>query len=375
MFKKYKKLIYLLLGTVLALIPGYLMRYKEEIYIYLYRHLMTYPGDLWNFWTNYLGRQHAVYPPEYPAGLRFFYEFMQFNKYESYIQFFTVNTIILSLFAIGTTLLLYKIIKRDKNKSKNSIWVFWIFAPSFIAYSFINYDLPVVFLIVLALYLFFKKKYYGAIVSLAIGTVLKVFPIFLVPIFILKSPKKDWWRLGLIFVLIVIGLNLPYMIGDFSKWVFPYTWQIGQNLSKGPENGTYWWIFYQFLGDKMGWMSLGLFALLYLFTWVKLRKTSIVNLCIAVILIFIMTDRIYSPQYNIYLLPFLVLTAYNVDKRAFYLLEIPNGLQILFLFWFKEHVYWLQTLVLFKYIAIAWLYITNYKQSLKSGDKENYEKT
>ena len=365
----------LILSTLFALLPGYLIRYQERIYIWFFKNFSTYPGDLWNFWQNYLQKQGAIYPPEYPVGLRFFYELMRFDKYDNYFQYFNVNTAILSLFAVGITVLLYKILKKNQNNYKNSIWVFWIFAPSFIVYSFINYDLPVVFLIVLALYLFLKKKYYGAITSLAIGTVLKVFPIFLVPIFILKSPKKDWWKLGLVFTLIVIGFNLPYMAGDFSKWAFPYTWQIGQNLSKGPENGTYWWMFYNFLGDKMGWMSLGLFGLLYLFTWFKLRKTSIINLCIAVILIFLFTDRIYSPQYNLYLLPFLVLAPYMVNKKAFYLLEIPNAIHILCLFWLKEHAMWLQFLVLLKYVSIIWLYVDNYKKSFNSGVKEENVKT
>lgn len=375
MFRKYKNLIYLVLGTTAALVPGYLMRCKEEMYMWFYEKLTTYPGDLWNFWANYLVKQHAIYPPEYPAGLRFFYEIMGFRGYDNYLQFFTVNTAILTCFAIGITVLLYKIIRQFQNDNKNSIWVFWIFAPSFIVYSFINYDLPVVFLIVLALYLFFQKKYNGAVASLALGTVLKVFPIFLLPIFIFKSPKKDWWKLILIFVFTVAGLNLPYILSNFSSWIFPYTWQIGENLSRGPENGTYWWIFYNVLGDKMGWVSLGLFAALYLFSWQKMKKTSIVNLCIAVILIFLFTDRIYSPQYNLYLLPFLVLASYRVKKAPFYMLEIPNVIHVLCLFWLKEHVVWLQILVLLKYVSIIWLYVDNYKQSIKLGVKEEYVKT
>lgn len=361
-----RSLLYLILGTILALVPGYLIRYKEEVYMWLYNKLTTYPGDLWNFWANYLTKQHAIYPPEYPAGLRFFYEIFGFREYANYTHFFVVNTAILTLFAIGTTYLLWKIIQNSKFLIQNSknIWYFWIFAPSFIVYSFINYDLPVIFLIVLALYLFFRKKYHGAIIALAVGMVVKVFPIFLVPIFILKSPKKSWWQLGLVFVLIVLGLNLPYMIGDFSKWIFPYTWQIGENLSKSPENGTYWWVFYKYLGNYTGWISLGLLAIFYLFTYLKLKKTSIINLCIAVILIFLFTDRIYSPQYNLYLLPFLVLAPYAVNKKAFYMLEIPNAVHILALFWFKENFIWLQTLVLLKYISIIWLYILNYKQSV-----------
>jgi len=407
---KKNNLIFLLSGTILALIPGYLIRYNESVYMWFYERFTTYPGDLWNFFANYLAKG-AHYPPEYPAGLRFFYETFGFYKYQDYTWFFSVNAIILTAFAVGTTYLLYKIINdRAKAREKileshakmrlprfplrqgfegqvtrndeikksrvtsyklqvtNILW-FWIFAPTFLFYSFLNYDLPVVFLIVLAVYLYYRKKNYWAIVALAIGTVVKVFPIFLLPIFILKSPKKDWLKLSLLFIGIVIALNLPYAIGDFNKWIFPYTWQIGENVSKSPEAGTYWWIFYPYLKNHLGWTSLGLFAGLYIFTYLKLRKTSLINLCLAVILIFLATDRIYSPQYNLYLLPFLALADYRVNKKAFYLLEIPNVIHVFAIFWLKEHLVLFQSLIAMKYISIVWLYVSNYKASKTQKSK------
>ena len=136
---------------------------------------------------------------------------------------------------------------------------------------------------------------------------------------------------------------------------------ISENLSKGPENGTYWWIFYKYLGNFGGWFSLFLFAGLYLFTYLKLKKTNIVNLCLAVILLFLLTDRIYSPQYNLYLLPFLVLTTYPVDKKVFYLADIPNIAVVFFCFFLKDNPLYLQILVFIRYIALILLYINNYK--------------
>lgn len=383
--KKYWKLIIL---TILALVPGYLIRYGESVYMWFYTRFSTYPGDLWNFFANYLAKG-LHYPPEYPAGLRWFYEVMGFYKYHDYTQFFSVNAIILTLFACGITYLIYRIsqIRRShpehsegsdldeilhsvqndnkKNIRVSNILIFWILAPSFIFYSFLNYDLPVVFMIVLAVYLYYKKMPYWSIVALAVGTVLKVFPVFLLPIFVLKSPKKDWIKMVVLFGVVVLALNATYMIRDFSSWIFPYTWQIGENVSKDPTAGTYWWIFYPYLKSHLGWVSLGLFAGLYAFTYLKLRKTSLINLSIAVILIFLATDRIYSPQYNLYLLPFLAMADYKVNKGAFYLLEIPNVIHVFAIFWLREHLYLFQSLIALKYIGIVWLYCSNYTNSLK----------
>ena len=81
------------------------------------------------------------------------------------------------------------------------------------------------------------------------------------------------------------------------------------------------------------------------------------------ILIFLATDRIYSPQYNLYLLPFLAMADYRVKKGPFYLLEIPNAIHILALFWLTSHLALFQSLIAGKYIAIVWLYVENYRNS------------
>jgi len=388
-----KKIFLLVFATIGALVPGYLMRINQDVYMWFFNTFKTYPGDLWNFFANYLDKG-LHYPPEYPAGLRWFYEVMGFWKYRDYTWFFTVNALILAAFAIGTTILIYKIqVLRQAEETTESplnnqpssalspdddakarrmtghVWPgaglfwFWILAPSFIVYSFINYDLPVIFLIVLAVYLYHRNHIYGAVASLALGMVVKVFPVFLLPVFILKSPKKHWPWLALLFGAIVVGLNLPYAIENFDSWLFPYTWQIGQNVSRDPTAGTYWWIFYPWLKNYLGWTSLGLFSGLYLFTYRRLRQTSLENFCLAVILIFLATDRIYSPQYNMYLLPFLAMADYRVKKGPFYLLEIPNAIHILALFWLKNHLVLFQSLIAAKYIAIVWLYVENYRNN------------
>ena len=366
MMKNKKHLIFLILGTVLAFLPAYLIRFNEQIFNWLFVNFGTYPSDLWNFFVNYL--QHGLqYPPEYPVGLRFFYEIFGFYKYNNYFSFFTVNCLILVLCACGVTYLLTKIIDNTQEKKLNvkNIWYFWICAPSFLFYGLYNYDLPVVFLIVLATYLFLDKKYYLAVLSLAIGTVVKVFPIFLLPIFILRSPRKDWFKLSLFFCAIVLLCNLPYMLSDFDSWIYPYVWQISQNISYSAKAGTYWWIFYPIFGKSIGMVSLLFFLILYVYVWLKMKNAPFINLCIAVIIIFLATDRIYSPQYNIFILPFLVLANYKIDKKWFYSLEIVNVLHVAAFFYLIEHVILLQSIVAIKYISLFFLFKNNLIQSKK----------
>jgi hypothetical protein len=350
----------LFLGTIIAMIPEYLIRFKESVYMFFFNNFTTYPGDLWNFFANYL-QKGLRYPPEYPAGLRFFYEVMGFNKYGDYTTYFTVNTVILALFALGTTYLLYLLLKQ-KGYDLSRLWYFWIFAPSFLFYGTINYDLPVVFLIVLSVYLFTKEKYYSSISFLAIGMVVKIFPIFLLPVLLWKAPKHLRIKLALLFGIIAVGLNVPYMLSDFNAWIFPYVWQISSNLSKGPDQGTYWWLIYPLTGKFTGWLSLILFGGLYLFTTFKMRKAHLYDLCLNVIFLFLLTDRIYSPQYNLYLLPFLVLATYPVRKKTFYFMDILNVLVVFFCFFLKDFPVFLQIFVFLRYFALIALARTNYKQ-------------
>ncbi len=355
-----KTLIYVLAGTFVAMIPAFLIRFKESIYMWWFLNFSTYPGDLWNFFFNYL-KKGMVYPPEYPTGLRFFYEFMGFNTYENYTVFFIVNHIILLGFALGTTYLLYRLLK-ERGHELRRLWYFWILAPSFIFYGTINYDLPVVFLIVLSVFLFSKEKYYQSVFWLALGVVVKVFPVFLLPLFIWKAPKELRIKLFVLFGTVVLALNLPYMLTDFKAWIFPYVWQISSNISKGPDQGTYWWLIYPLTGKFTGWLSLILFGGFYWYTCAKMKKAHFFDLCLNVIFLFLLTDRIYSPQYNLYLLPFLVLATYPAHKKTFYFMDVLNVIIVLFCFILKEHPLFLQIFVMLRYIALIILLRTNYKK-------------
>ena len=85
-----------------------------------------------------------------------------------------------------------------------------------------------------------------------------------------------------------------------------------------------------------GKVSLVLFAGSYLYFIRKYNYLPIARQLLIVMILFIFTDRVYSPQYNLYLLPFLVLVDYKIDWRWFYLLELPNFIQGFFLFAVKK---------------------------------------
>lgn len=358
---KYKPLMFLFLGTVLALVPTFLLRINYNLSILFYEKFGTYLGDLWNFFANYI--THGLkYPPEYPAGIRIFYNIFALDKVRSLEEFISVNSILLLASALAITYLLYILVKESHGKLSN-IWLFWIFAPSLIFYSLYNYDLITILFTILSYFLFTRKKFAFSAIMLAVGVIFKFFPIYLLPIFILNAPKTEKIKYFLLFSLTILFVNLPFMIGDFEAWKYPYIWQITQNISYSMHQQTYWWILYPYFSSYLGYISIGLFAFLYFLFIKKLKTKSMVAQLVTVLILFLLTDRIYSPQYHLYLLPFLVLLPYQINKIAFYLVEIINVAIVFFLFKLFDNLVLLQILVFLRYSFLIILLIDNYKKT------------
>ena len=64
--KNYRQLLTVVLVTLIALLPEFVMRRNMITLYYMYEHFTTYFGDLWYCWDNYLSKGFP-YPREYPA--------------------------------------------------------------------------------------------------------------------------------------------------------------------------------------------------------------------------------------------------------------------------------------------------------------------
>lgn len=401
----------LLIGTVLALIPQYIIRSDFKIFFYIHRLLGTYQGDLWYCWSNYLDKGFP-YPREYPAGIQMIYRLIfklkpPHWKYEDYIIWIAI---FLAIFAVIITNILYEIVQRS-HKDKRKIWMFWILTPSFLFYGLLNLDFLSIFAMMLGYYFFIEEEYELCAGMIALGATFKVFPVFLLPLLFFECPTKKRIRLVLVFVGCWLLYNIPYMIADWNAWRYPYYWQVTENFAKSPQDGTYFWIVYYILSSTQTWVekhishagflwnvhsalapykhhigkiSLLLYGVLYYWFLRRRWDLDLPRRCVGIILLFLLTDRIYSPQYNLYLLPFLVISVFNFkDKRericfliAFYVAEMLNFFQVLFLFkirqmeWIIPGVpflsnhpfpYLFQSIVIFKLLALIVLFWMNWR--------------
>ena len=95
----------------------------------------------------------------------------------------------------------------------------------------------------------------------------------------------------------------------------------------------------------------------------KYWKFDLITKLLIVVILFILTDRVYSPQYNLYFLAILAITNYRFKLWYFYLLEIPSFIQGMFMFYIKNSGFYSQLIMLVKYIALILILIDVIKRN------------
>ena len=171
-----------------------------------------------------------------------------------------------------------------------------------------------------------KKDTYGTI-FLALGFATKFYPIFfLIPV-LMQRPLKDWFVQGSIFVGTFLLLNAYFIINSFDVWYYIF----GFHSDRGPNIDSVWYlvrhIFPALSYGAINVLTLILFVLLYFYIIVKYRKEEHALTWLLVLLAFLIANKVLSPQYVLWMLPFIVLL--GIDLRAYYALEVAN-LAVLF---------------------------------------------
>ncbi len=388
MFNSKLNLWYLGLLSLLALTPQFLMRMDLDIAWWFYSHLTTYYGDLWYCWENYLNHGFP-YPREYPAGIQLLFRLLYLipGVITNYNEYFIIICAILTSIFILSNLYMYKML--SKERYADFLWL-WLFSPSVLIYILMNLDILPICTIIVAYYCFNQRNYRCCAILIALGATIKVFPIFLFPVYFFAIPiansckvSTQRWvqhlstnlfaraRLRFLFLMLIcwVLFNLPFIVLDSDAWSFPYLWQIQENFARNAHSGSWTWLLFQLcnqlgVGSISGKLTLILFASLYFYLVHKYWNLPLCRRLVIVMLLFLLTDRIYSPQYNLYLLVFLALVDYKVNWRWFYLLELPNLTQLLFTFYLTEHAIILQAVISLKYLAMLLLLRDNLQQSV-----------
>ncbi|MDO8585146.1 MAG: glycosyltransferase 87 family protein [bacterium] len=251
--------------------------------------------------------------------------------------YYVVSMLALLGFAIGTTYLLYKVALRPASPelqrgeqaqgiTVSRLWRYWIFAPSMFLFATYNWDLMAVFFSVAAFYLASRDRRGLAAIFLALGFCAKFYPVlYFIPLLLLATTWREWVKLCAIFGATALVVNLPFMLLNFDGWSYFFT----LNSARNSNPDSIWTILRFFFSDAavgvpaINAISLGLFAAGYFGMLWRFRRSPFLYLCFVATLLFLITNKIFSPQYILWLLPFFVLLP-SVKNWQFYGLELSN---------------------------------------------------
>ena len=196
----------------------------------------------------------------------------------------------------------------------------WAAAPAIVLYAFHNWDLLVVAAAVAGLALWFKRRYTWAAVLFGVGAALKMYPIFFLgPLFLERwtsGDRKGAVRAVLVGVATFAVINLPFVLINFEGWWATYEF----HQLRGPNYDSFWQLrFPQLAPDDVNKISaaltLGTFLTVLVVGLFRTRSEGrypFVQACGALLAGFLLWNKVHSPQYTLWLLPFFVLLSVSV---------------------------------------------------------------
>jgi uncharacterized membrane protein len=196
----------------------------------------------------------------------------------------------------------------------------WAAAPAVVLYAFHNWDLLVVASMAGGFWAWRRDQPVWAAVAFAVGGAFKLFPIF----FLAPLALDLWFRRDLrravassaVGVGTWVAINLPFALVNFDGWFGTYEF----HQRRLPNFDSMWF---------QGWPDMsvpdvnrittlllaGTFLLILGVSLVRARRVGVypfLQVCGALLAAFLLWNKVHSPQYTLWLLPFFVLLSTSV---------------------------------------------------------------
>lgn len=327
-------------------------------------------SDLLGFYERAVapGFAYVSKPMEYPVLTGLFIEGAA-RIGGSRTGYYVVSIFALLAIAIGATRLLYILTPPERRRR---LWRYWIFAPSMFVFATYNWDLIAILFSVAAFYAVSRERRNLAAFFLALGFAAKFYPaLYLLPLLLSVPSWRERVKLAGIFVATALAVNFPFMLLNFDGWSYFFT----LNSVRNSNPDSIWTIarfFFRGLDVvSINMISLVLFAAGYAGMLWKFRRAPMLYLCFGATLLFLLTNKIFSPQYVLWLLPFFVLVQYKDYplslSKGFYILEFSNlatFFTILPWFFFGNDIFYFymaSPFVVMRHVALIMIAIGLYK--------------
>ena len=225
--------------------------------------------------------------------------------------FFDVNIILLFIpFAVAVVALALTVRRRPWDAAMLAL------APAAILAAQINWDMLPLAFSGIALVLWARSRPFAAGLLLGLAIAAKFYPLLFLGAFLLLSLRSGRWRA---FGLLVAGtaitwlvVNVPFMLANFDGWFYFYEF----SQVRGVDFGSLWFAMTQ-LGltgvpaDLLNTIASGSFIVLCIgiaaLVLMAPRRPRLAQVLFLVIAAFAITNKVYSPQYVLWLLPLAIL--------------------------------------------------------------------
>jgi uncharacterized membrane protein len=257
--------------------------------------------------------------------------------------FYDLNALALSAFAVATVAMIISMRRRRP-------WDAALFAlsPALLVTATVNWDFLAIVLAIGALYFWAKDWVPAPLLTgllLGLGASAKLWPAFLLgPLIVLAIRKRDYMRMALAVGAAVVTwliVNVPVMAISFHDW--SKFWRLSED--RAIDWGTIWYVGRYFDGDVFHgvmpqfWANTPLVTLLAnvlfvigcagvaVLAIIAPKTPRLAQLAFLVIAIFLVTSKVWSQQFNLWLLPLVVLArpkwgafiAWQVAEVAYFL--------------------------------------------------------
>jgi uncharacterized membrane protein len=188
--------------------------------------------------------------------------------------------------------------------------------PALILYSFHNWDLLAVGLATLALLAYARRADAWSGFLLGLGAATKLYPAFLLPALLLgawRRGRRPPWAMAAAFIGGAALLNVPVMLANFRGWKYPWDFQ----SMRSANYETLWfmlhrhipgpWFFNSTFVNLASAAGFVVGAAVLIAIELKRQHPRPFALGFGILVMFLLTAKVFSPQYALWLLPFFAL--------------------------------------------------------------------
>jgi len=224
-------------------------------------------------------------------------------------SFLVASALLMGPFAVLTAYHLFRLTGRRA--------LVWAAAPAMVLYALHNWDLLAVAAAVGGVYAWHRGRTVTAAVLFGIGTCLKIYPgLFLLPLAVDRLVRKD--KVGAAEALgygglTVLAANVPFVLANKDGWATTYVFQEARQADTS-SNSIWYWVYGGFTTETLNRLIpvLVLVSLLAAVAYglVRARRERVfpfLQVCGAALVAFLLWNKVSSPQYTLWVLPFFAL--------------------------------------------------------------------